>query len=71
MDIGAGPRRTNVQIQGQLLQLRPRGTHVPRLNEKPDDRLNSLAGRSYDEIRAFFYDQQVNEMKAQGKEFGA
>ncbi|EGO00971.1 hypothetical protein SERLA73DRAFT_71940, partial [Serpula lacrymans var. lacrymans S7.3] len=39
--------------------------------EKPDDRLNSLAGRSYDEIRAFFYDQQVNEMKAQGKEFGA
>ncbi|EGN91464.1 hypothetical protein SERLA73DRAFT_80436 [Serpula lacrymans var. lacrymans S7.3] len=40
-------------------------------SEKPDDRLNSLAGRSYDEIRAFFYDQQVNEMKAQGKEFGA
>ncbi|EGO01046.1 hypothetical protein SERLA73DRAFT_72015 [Serpula lacrymans var. lacrymans S7.3] len=39
--------------------------------EKPDDQLNSLAGRSYDEIRAFFYDQQVNEMKAQGKEFGA
>ncbi|EGO02589.1 hypothetical protein SERLA73DRAFT_70093 [Serpula lacrymans var. lacrymans S7.3] len=39
--------------------------------EKPDDWLNSLAGRSYDEIRAFFYDQQVNEMKAQGKEFGA
>ncbi|EGN99436.1 hypothetical protein SERLA73DRAFT_73956 [Serpula lacrymans var. lacrymans S7.3] len=39
--------------------------------EKPDDRLNSLAGRSYDEIWAFFYDQQVNEMKAQGKEFGA
>ncbi|EGN93755.1 hypothetical protein SERLA73DRAFT_78619 [Serpula lacrymans var. lacrymans S7.3] len=39
--------------------------------KKPDDRLNSLAGRSYDEIRAFFYDQQVNEMKAQGKEFGA
>ncbi|EGN97209.1 hypothetical protein SERLA73DRAFT_74919 [Serpula lacrymans var. lacrymans S7.3] len=40
-------------------------------SEKPDDRLNSLAGRSYDEIWAFFYDQQVNEMKAQGKEFGA
>ncbi|EGN93468.1 hypothetical protein SERLA73DRAFT_78765 [Serpula lacrymans var. lacrymans S7.3] len=40
-------------------------------SEKPDDRLNSLAGRSYDEIRAFFYDQQVNEMKAQGKAFGA
>ncbi|EGN91520.1 hypothetical protein SERLA73DRAFT_80373, partial [Serpula lacrymans var. lacrymans S7.3] len=39
--------------------------------EQPDDRLHSLAGRSYDEIRAFFYDQQVNEMKAQGKEFGA
>ncbi|EGN96425.1 hypothetical protein SERLA73DRAFT_76383 [Serpula lacrymans var. lacrymans S7.3] len=39
--------------------------------EKPDDRLNSLTGRSYDEIRAFFYDQQAAEMKAQGKEFGA
>ncbi|EGN94754.1 hypothetical protein SERLA73DRAFT_77493 [Serpula lacrymans var. lacrymans S7.3] len=39
--------------------------------EKPDDWLNTLASRSYDEIRAFFYDQQVNEMKAQGKEFGA
>ncbi|EGO04238.1 hypothetical protein SERLA73DRAFT_67946 [Serpula lacrymans var. lacrymans S7.3] len=39
--------------------------------EKPDNRLNSLAGRLYDEIRAFFYDQQVNEMKAQGKEFRA
>ncbi|EGN95266.1 hypothetical protein SERLA73DRAFT_77277 [Serpula lacrymans var. lacrymans S7.3] len=39
--------------------------------EKPDNRLNSLAGHFYDEIRAFFYDQQVNEMKAQGKAFGA
>ncbi|EGN93332.1 hypothetical protein SERLA73DRAFT_78643 [Serpula lacrymans var. lacrymans S7.3] len=40
-------------------------------SEKLDDRLNSLASCSYDEIRAFFYDQQINEMKAQGKEFGA
>ncbi|EGN93520.1 hypothetical protein SERLA73DRAFT_78412 [Serpula lacrymans var. lacrymans S7.3] len=40
-------------------------------SEKPDDRLQTLAGRSYDEIRAFFYDQQAAEMKAQGKEFGA
>ncbi|EGO28799.1 hypothetical protein SERLADRAFT_434689 [Serpula lacrymans var. lacrymans S7.9] len=39
--------------------------------EMPDNRLNTLAGRSYDEIRAFFYDQQVAEMKTQGKEFGA
>ncbi|EGO00830.1 hypothetical protein SERLA73DRAFT_71797 [Serpula lacrymans var. lacrymans S7.3] len=39
--------------------------------EKPDNQLNTLAGRSYEEIRVFFYDQQVNEMKAQGKEFGA
>ncbi|EGO26497.1 hypothetical protein SERLADRAFT_436314 [Serpula lacrymans var. lacrymans S7.9] len=39
--------------------------------EKLDDWLQTLAGRSYDEIRAFFYDQQVNEMKAQGKEFRA
>ncbi|EGN95158.1 hypothetical protein SERLA73DRAFT_77167 [Serpula lacrymans var. lacrymans S7.3] len=35
--------------------------------KKPDNRLHSLADRSYDEIRAFFYDQQVNKMKAQGK----
>ncbi|EGN95086.1 hypothetical protein SERLA73DRAFT_77093 [Serpula lacrymans var. lacrymans S7.3] len=40
-------------------------------SEKLDDRLQTLAGRSYDEIRAFFYDQQAAEMKAQGKEFGA
>ncbi|EGO26744.1 hypothetical protein SERLADRAFT_436564 [Serpula lacrymans var. lacrymans S7.9] len=39
--------------------------------EKPDDQLQTLAGRSYDKIRAFFYDQQVAEMKTQGKEFGA
>ncbi|EGO28285.1 hypothetical protein SERLADRAFT_434184 [Serpula lacrymans var. lacrymans S7.9] len=39
--------------------------------EKPDDWLQTLASRSYDEIRAFFYDQQVAEMKTQGKEFGA
>ncbi|EGO04029.1 hypothetical protein SERLA73DRAFT_69820 [Serpula lacrymans var. lacrymans S7.3] len=38
--------------------------------EKLDDRLNSLAGCSYNKIRAFFYDQQVAEIKAQGKEFG-
>ncbi|EGO03090.1 hypothetical protein SERLA73DRAFT_70551 [Serpula lacrymans var. lacrymans S7.3] len=40
-------------------------------SEKPDDRLQTLAGLSYDEIRAFFYDQQAAEMKAQGKESGA
>ncbi|EGO23277.1 hypothetical protein SERLADRAFT_440017 [Serpula lacrymans var. lacrymans S7.9] len=40
--------------------------------EKLDDWLNTLAGRSYNKIQAFFfYDQQVAEMKAQGKEFGA
>ncbi|EGN93416.1 hypothetical protein SERLA73DRAFT_78719 [Serpula lacrymans var. lacrymans S7.3] len=38
--------------------------------EKRDNQLNSLAGRSYDKIQAFFYNQQVAEMKAQGKEFG-
>ncbi|EGN97833.1 hypothetical protein SERLA73DRAFT_74092 [Serpula lacrymans var. lacrymans S7.3] len=40
-------------------------------SEKPDNRLQTLAGRSYNKIRAFFYDQQAAEMKAQGKEFGA
>ncbi|EGN93932.1 hypothetical protein SERLA73DRAFT_78313 [Serpula lacrymans var. lacrymans S7.3] len=39
--------------------------------EKPDNQLNTLAGRSYNEIRAFFYNQQAAEMKAQGKEFRA
>ncbi|EGN95350.1 hypothetical protein SERLA73DRAFT_76464 [Serpula lacrymans var. lacrymans S7.3] len=39
--------------------------------KKPDNWLQTLAGRSYDKIQAFFYDQQVNKMKAQGKEFGA
>ncbi|EGO19042.1 hypothetical protein SERLADRAFT_443581 [Serpula lacrymans var. lacrymans S7.9] len=39
--------------------------------EKPDNQLQTLAGHSYDDIWAFFYDQEVNEMKAQGKEFGA
>ncbi|EGN94672.1 hypothetical protein SERLA73DRAFT_77423 [Serpula lacrymans var. lacrymans S7.3] len=74
MDIGA--------VQGGQMGARFKGNCCPTKNnqgrqarqleiEKPDDRLNSLAGRSYDEIRAFFYDQQVNEMKAQGKEFGA
>ncbi|EGO04769.1 hypothetical protein SERLA73DRAFT_68431 [Serpula lacrymans var. lacrymans S7.3] len=36
--------------------------------EKLYDRLQTLASCLYDEIRAFFYDQHVNEMKAQGKE---
>ncbi|EGO04542.1 hypothetical protein SERLA73DRAFT_68227 [Serpula lacrymans var. lacrymans S7.3] len=40
-------------------------------SEKPDDWLQTLAGRSYNEIWAFFYDQQAAEMKAQRKEFGA
>ncbi|EGN92007.1 hypothetical protein SERLA73DRAFT_79959 [Serpula lacrymans var. lacrymans S7.3] len=39
--------------------------------EKMDDWLNTLAVRSYVEIQAFFYNQQVAEMKAQGKEFRA
>ncbi|EGO28157.1 hypothetical protein SERLADRAFT_434008 [Serpula lacrymans var. lacrymans S7.9] len=39
--------------------------------QKPHNWLNTLAGYSHDELWAFFYDQQVNEMKAQGKEFGA
>ncbi|EGO01446.1 hypothetical protein SERLA73DRAFT_70632 [Serpula lacrymans var. lacrymans S7.3] len=48
------------------------GCQVHQLEtEKPDDWLNTLAGRSYNEIRAFFYDQQVTEMKTEGKEFGA
>ncbi|EGO02655.1 hypothetical protein SERLA73DRAFT_70147 [Serpula lacrymans var. lacrymans S7.3] len=39
--------------------------------EKLEDWLNTLAGCSYDKIQAFFYDQQVAEMKAQGKKFKA
>ncbi|EGN94243.1 hypothetical protein SERLA73DRAFT_77667 [Serpula lacrymans var. lacrymans S7.3] len=65
MDIGA--------VQGgQMRRFKGNWRQARQLeSEKPDDRLNSLAGRSYDEIRGFFYDQQVNEMKAQGKAFGA
>ncbi|EGO19400.1 hypothetical protein SERLADRAFT_442885 [Serpula lacrymans var. lacrymans S7.9] len=39
--------------------------------EKPDNWLNTLVGCSYNKIWAFFYDQQIAEMKAQGKEFRA
>ncbi|EGN93881.1 hypothetical protein SERLA73DRAFT_78257 [Serpula lacrymans var. lacrymans S7.3] len=35
--------------------------------EKPEDRLSTPASCSYDKIRAFFYNQQIAEMKAQGK----
>ncbi|EGO02692.1 hypothetical protein SERLA73DRAFT_70175 [Serpula lacrymans var. lacrymans S7.3] len=55
-----GPLQNNQGRQARKLE-----------TEKPDNWLNTLAGRSYDEIRAFFYDQQVNKMKAQGTEFGA
>ncbi|EGN96710.1 hypothetical protein SERLA73DRAFT_75583 [Serpula lacrymans var. lacrymans S7.3] len=48
------------------------GCQVHQLEtEKPDNWLQTLASCLYDEIQAFFYDQQVTEMKAQGKEFGA
>ncbi|EGO18793.1 hypothetical protein SERLADRAFT_443764 [Serpula lacrymans var. lacrymans S7.9] len=39
--------------------------------ETLDNWLNTLASCLYDEIWAFFYNQQLAEMKAQGKEFGA
>ncbi|EGO00343.1 hypothetical protein SERLA73DRAFT_73056 [Serpula lacrymans var. lacrymans S7.3] len=56
----------------QATQQKNQGCQARQLEaEKPDDRLNTLAGCLYNEIRAFFYDQQVNEMKAQGKEFRA
>ncbi|EGO28668.1 hypothetical protein SERLADRAFT_434579 [Serpula lacrymans var. lacrymans S7.9] len=56
----------------QVAQQKIQGRQAHQLEaEKPDDWLNTLAGHSYDEIRAFFYDQQVAEMKTQGKEFGA
>ncbi|EGN94297.1 hypothetical protein SERLA73DRAFT_77716 [Serpula lacrymans var. lacrymans S7.3] len=67
--------------EGHMAQQCPNGAQAAQNNqgrqarqletEKPDDQLQTLAGRLYDEIRAFFYDQQVAEMKTQGKEFGA
>ncbi|EGN91120.1 hypothetical protein SERLA73DRAFT_81094 [Serpula lacrymans var. lacrymans S7.3] len=74
MDIGAVQGGQMRRFKGNCYNCGQEG-HMRQARQleiaKPDDRLNSLAGRSYDEIRAFFYDQQVNEMKAQGKEFGA
>ncbi|EGN92258.1 hypothetical protein SERLA73DRAFT_79740 [Serpula lacrymans var. lacrymans S7.3] len=75
MDIGT-PRGTHVPRLQKWVAGRPtkknQGHQAHQLEtEKPDDRLQTLAGRSYDEIRAFFYDQQVAEMNVQGKEFGA
>ncbi|KIK22139.1 hypothetical protein PISMIDRAFT_11842 [Pisolithus microcarpus 441] len=35
-----------------------------------DPQLRQLQGMSFEEMQAFFYDKQVNEMKAQGKGFG-
>ncbi|EGO02850.1 hypothetical protein SERLA73DRAFT_70339 [Serpula lacrymans var. lacrymans S7.3] len=61
MDIGAAAQQKNNQGR-QARQLE---------SEKPDNWLQTLTGRSYDEIWAFFYNQQAAEMKAQGKEFGA
>ncbi|EGO22426.1 hypothetical protein SERLADRAFT_440447 [Serpula lacrymans var. lacrymans S7.9] len=58
--------------RAQAVQQKNQGRQVHQLEtEKLDDQLNTLAGYSYDKIRAFFYDQQAAEMKAQGKEFGA
>ena len=36
-----------------------------------DSRLRGLDTTNFDAMRAYFYDMQVNEMKKQGKEFGA
>ncbi|KIK22845.1 hypothetical protein PISMIDRAFT_101727 [Pisolithus microcarpus 441] len=35
-----------------------------------DPQLRQLQGMSFEEMQAFFYDKQVNEMRAQGKGFG-
>ncbi|EGN98198.1 hypothetical protein SERLA73DRAFT_74431 [Serpula lacrymans var. lacrymans S7.3] len=63
-------RNVNPRIAAQQKNNQGRQAHQSE-TDKPDDRLNTLAGQSYDKIRAFFYDQQAAEMKAQGKEFGA
>ncbi|EGO04867.1 hypothetical protein SERLA73DRAFT_68528 [Serpula lacrymans var. lacrymans S7.3] len=61
IDIGVATQQKNNQ-----------GCQVHQLEtEKLDNRLQTQASRSYDKIQAFFYDQQVTEMKVQGKELGA
>ncbi|EGN94926.1 hypothetical protein SERLA73DRAFT_77661 [Serpula lacrymans var. lacrymans S7.3] len=56
----------------QAAQNQNKGRQVHQFkNKQSDNQLNTLASCLYDKIQAFFYDQQVNEMKAQGKEFGA
>ncbi|KAI6110248.1 hypothetical protein EDD16DRAFT_1481734 [Pisolithus croceorrhizus] len=34
-----------------------------------DPTLTQVQGMSFEEMKVFFYDQQINEMRAQGKEF--
>ncbi|KAI6100716.1 hypothetical protein EV401DRAFT_1815622, partial [Pisolithus croceorrhizus] len=35
-----------------------------------DPALVQVQGMSFEEMKAFFYDQQINEMRVQGNEFG-
>ncbi|EGO28396.1 hypothetical protein SERLADRAFT_434312 [Serpula lacrymans var. lacrymans S7.9] len=73
MDIGAVQHREMCRFKGNCYNCGQEG-HMSqdcRRTEKPDNWLNTLASCLYDKIRAFFYDQQVTEMKAQGKEFRA
>ncbi|KAI6159308.1 hypothetical protein EDD17DRAFT_1486849 [Pisolithus thermaeus] len=48
---------------------RPHPTvHQVAPDQDPD--LAQVQGMSFEEMKAFFYDKQVNEMRVQGKEFG-
>ncbi|KAI6009058.1 hypothetical protein EDC04DRAFT_2581771, partial [Pisolithus marmoratus] len=52
-------------------QLKGKGLARPSIRGMTQEaQTSALHQMSYEEMKAFFYDQQINEMKQQGKEFG-
>ncbi|KIK13234.1 hypothetical protein PISMIDRAFT_18130 [Pisolithus microcarpus 441] len=63
------------QQQHSRLPPQPRTPFSPQpaarqAETQEDPQLQQLQGMSFEEMQAFFYDKQVNKMKAQGKGFG-
>ncbi|KAI6017432.1 hypothetical protein EDC04DRAFT_2576770 [Pisolithus marmoratus] len=52
-------------------QSKGKGPAWPNIREVSQEaQVSTLCQMSYEEMKAFFYDQQISEMKQQGKEFG-
>ncbi|KAI5998440.1 hypothetical protein EDC04DRAFT_2584930, partial [Pisolithus marmoratus] len=53
------------------LQSKGKASAQPSIREVTQEaQVTALHQMSYEEMKAFFYDQQINEMRQQGKEFG-